>query len=116
MILKTELNGRNTAKAINTFAILTLCYTFGIIKWTVMDLDRLQRIIRTILTRYGAHHLHTNSERVIISRKEGGREIIGIKNLNNRQIINLRDYFHSKQNIPLYQMTATIEKDIYLLI
>jgi D-mannonate dehydratase len=42
-ILKTELNGRNTIKAINTFAIPILCYTFGIIKWTVTDLDRLQR-------------------------------------------------------------------------
>jgi hypothetical protein len=53
MILKTELNARNTTKAINTFAIPILCYTFGIIKWTVMDLDRLQGIIRTTLTKYG---------------------------------------------------------------
>jgi hypothetical protein len=28
MIVKTELNGRNTIKAINTFAIPILCYTF----------------------------------------------------------------------------------------
>jgi hypothetical protein len=103
MILKTELNGRNTTKAINTFAVLILCYTFGIIKWPGTDLDRLQRIVRNTLTKYGAHHPHANSERMVIPRKEGGRGIIDIKNLHNRQIINLRDYFHSKQNVPLYQ-------------
>jgi hypothetical protein len=110
MILKTELNGRNTTKGINTFAILILCYTFGIIKWTVTDLDRLQTIITTALTKYRVHHLHANSERMVILRKGGGRGIIDIKNLHNRQIINLRDYFHSKQNIPLYKTTATTDK------
>jgi hypothetical protein len=114
MILKTELNARNTTKAINTFAIPILCYTFGITKWTVTDLDRLQGIIRTTLTKYGTHHPHANSERMVIPRKEGGTGIIDIRNLHNRQIINLRDHFHSKQNIPLYQIIATIDKDILI--
>jgi hypothetical protein len=40
-ILKTELNGKNTTKAINTFAIPVLTYTFGIIKWSETELNNL---------------------------------------------------------------------------
>jgi glucuronate isomerase len=41
-ILKTELNGKNTTKAINIFAITVLTYSFGIIKWSETDLNNLQ--------------------------------------------------------------------------
>jgi hypothetical protein len=47
---------------------------------------------------------------VVIPRKEGGTGIIDTKNLHNRQIIKIGDYFHCKQNIPLYQIIATIGK------
>jgi hypothetical protein len=42
-ILKTKLNGKNTIKAINTYAIPVLTFSFGIVKWTPTDLENLQK-------------------------------------------------------------------------
>ena len=55
-ILKTKLNGKNTIKAINTYATPVLTFSFGIVKWTPTDLENLQTKIRTLLTRYRFRH------------------------------------------------------------
>jgi hypothetical protein len=88
-LLKTELNGKNIIKAINTFATPVLMYSYGIIKWTETDLESLQRKIRTILTKYGAQHPNANAKRMTLSRCEDGRGILDVQNLHNKQIINL---------------------------
>ena len=36
------MNGKNTIKAINTYATPVLIYGFGIVKWTPTDLENLQ--------------------------------------------------------------------------
>ena len=41
-ILMTKLNGKNTIKAINTYATPALTFSFGIVKWTPTDLENLQ--------------------------------------------------------------------------
>jgi hypothetical protein len=40
-ILKTKLNGKNTFKAINTYAIPVETFSFGIVKWTPTDIEDL---------------------------------------------------------------------------
>jgi len=45
-ILQSKLNGHNQVTAINGFAIPIVCYTAGIIHWTIndcLDLDRMTR-------------------------------------------------------------------------
>jgi hypothetical protein len=49
-ILKTKLNGKNTIKAINTYAIPVLTFSFGIAKWTPTDLENLQIRTTALLT------------------------------------------------------------------
>jgi hypothetical protein len=51
-ILKTKLNGKNMFKAMNTYAIAVLTFSFGIVKWTPADLENLQIKTRVLLTRY----------------------------------------------------------------
>ena len=41
-VLKTKLNGKNTTKAINTYATAVLTFKFRIVKWTPTDLQNLQ--------------------------------------------------------------------------
>jgi len=41
-ILKTKLNGKNTIKAINTYATPVPTFSFGIVKWTPTDLENFQ--------------------------------------------------------------------------
>jgi hypothetical protein len=95
-ILKTELHGRNKVKAINTFAIPILLYTFGIIKWTSTDLNELNRLVRTLLTKHRLHHPKSSTERVILPTYEGGLGIFDTVQLHYKQIADLRQYFYSK--------------------
>jgi len=101
-ILKTELNGKNTTIAINTFANPVLTYTFRIIKWGETDLNNLQHALRTTLTKHGAHHPTANAERITLPRKDGGRGIIDNKNLHNKQIMALRKYFYQSNKTTLH--------------
>jgi hypothetical protein len=109
-LLKTELKGKNISKAINTFAIPDLMYSYGIIKWSNTDLESLQRKIRTILTKYGDYHPNANAERMTLPRCEGGRGISDVKNLHNKQIINLRNYFYQRRETALYQVIIKADK------
>nr|CAH7762385.1 unnamed protein product [Callosobruchus chinensis] len=54
-LLKTKLNSRDLTKAINTFAIPVLTYSFGIIKWSHTDIENIHILIRTELTK---HHIN----------------------------------------------------------
>jgi hypothetical protein len=102
-ILNTHLNARNTIKAINTFAIPILTYSFGIINWTKTDLLRHERTIRTLLTQYRKHHPRSCIQRLTLPKHEGGRGLIDLQNLHNKQIGNLRSYFiNQKDRSPLH--------------
>ncbi|XP_041973432.1 uncharacterized protein LOC121729112 [Aricia agestis] len=50
-IMKSKLYSRNTVKAINTFAIPILTYSFGVINWNKTDLINIQRNINTTMTK-----------------------------------------------------------------
>ena len=63
-ILKPKLNGKNTIKAINTYATPVLNFTFGIVNWTPTDSENLQTKMRTLLTRYRFHHPRAAKERL----------------------------------------------------
>ncbi|XP_023311019.1 uncharacterized protein LOC111691848 [Anoplophora glabripennis] len=95
-ILRTELWAKNKFKAINSFAIPVLTYSFGIIKWTNTELQDLDRRIRTALTKHRVHHPRSEIERLYIPRSKGGRGLTSITNLHYRQIKHLREYFYMK--------------------
>ena len=72
-ILKAEINARNTANAITTYAMPILRYGFGILKWTQGELRTIDTKTRKTLTKYGFHHPKSNVHRLYLSRKCGGR-------------------------------------------
>jgi hypothetical protein len=92
-ILKTKLNGKNTIKAINTYAIPVLTSSFGIVKWTPTDLENLQIRTRTLLTRCRIHHPHAAKEGLTLPRHAGGRGMADITRLRDKQVKLLQTYF-----------------------
>lgn len=110
LLVKSSLNAKNTIKAINTYAVPVLTYSFGIIKWTNTDLEELNRLNRTKLTEQRKHHPNACTERITLSRKEGGRGLIDLLILHNKQIKNLRQYFQTK-NTPLHQAITEADKE-----
>ncbi|KAJ8951564.1 hypothetical protein NQ318_020440 [Aromia moschata] len=89
-LLNTLLSGGNVIKAINSWAVPMLTYSFGIVKWSVTDLDELDRLTRRLLTKF--KHLHTNSSviRLYLPRRRGGRGLLNIKNQCLNQEASLR--------------------------
>ena len=98
-ILRTQLNFSNKIRAINTYAIPVLTYSFGLIKWSLTDLEELERIIRVSLTEHRMRHPKAAVERVSLPTELGGMGILHLKNLYTSQIASLRHYFHSKSQI-----------------
>lgn len=109
-ILKTYLNSKHTFRAINTYAVPILTYTFGIIHWTETDLQAVERLTRTTLTKHRKHHPHSAIERLTLPRKLGGRGLTDITNLHHKITHKLREYFYSKQNISLLH-SAIVKSD-----
>ena len=98
LVCKSGLSGVAIIKAINTFAIPVLTYSFGIVKWSYTDLKTMQRKIRTVLTRHCYHHPKAAVERTVLPRHEGGRGITDITNLHDCQVMKMRRYFHEKKD------------------
>jgi hypothetical protein len=109
-ILNTKLNGKNTIKAINTYAIPVLTFSFGIVKWTPTDLENFQTKARTLLTRYRFHHPRAAKERLTLPRQMGGRGMTDITTLHDKQVKLLQTYFLNKRaTSPLY--AAVVKAD-----
>ena len=90
--------------------ILTF-HSFGVIKWSDTNLDELNRITRTSLTKYRKHHPKSCVERLYLPRDSGGRGLIDLKSLHNKQIYSLNKYFHSKTSSTLHKAILKIDKN-----
>ena len=69
LIVRSELNGRNKIEAINSLAIPTVQYSFGIIDWKYSELKKLDSNTRKILTMYEMLHPKSDVDRIYIPRK-----------------------------------------------
>lgn len=95
-ILKTGLNAKNYIKAINTYAVPVLSYSFGILSWSNTNAEGLQRKVRVLMTKARKHHPKSAIERVTLPREMGGRGLIDINNQRMKQTQGLRNYFFGK--------------------
>jgi hypothetical protein len=102
--MKSQLYSKNLIKAINTYAIPILTYSFGIINWKKTDLKNIQRMINTTMTKHRKHHPRACVQRQTLQRHEGGSGLIDVYNLQNKQIQTLRAYFlHKSQSSILHR-------------
>ncbi|CAH2107788.1 unnamed protein product [Euphydryas editha] len=95
-LCKTQLTGKHLIKSLNTYAIPILTYSFGIIKWTKTDIEQIERTIRTTLTKHNNLHPKSAIERLTIKREYGGRGLIDLNHLCQKQVRNLKAFFHLK--------------------
>ena len=76
LIMKSKLHGRHKIKAINTWAVSLLRYGAGIIEWTKEDLQKMDRKTRKVMTMNKEFHPKSDTARLYVSRKKGGRGLI----------------------------------------
>lgn len=111
-LLRSKLSAKNMAKAINTYAVSALSYSFGIIKWTNTDLEDLNIKTRNEFRKQRAHHPKSSCCRFHLPRKYGGRGIPDLKVRHHRQLENLRKYFQGKaENSTLHLAIIRAERN-----
>ncbi|KAL0851472.1 hypothetical protein ABMA28_007269 [Loxostege sticticalis] len=98
LICRKHLNSKNLFKALNTYAIPVLTYSFAVIKWTNTDITNLQIKTRTTLTKNKYLHPKSAIERMTIKREKGGRGLIDLKTLWQGQISSMRNFFYKIDN------------------
>ena len=76
LIVKSKLNGNNTAKAINVWAISLLRYGAGLLKWTREEFEWMDRKTRKLMTMYKTLHQKSDVARLYVPRRKGGRGLI----------------------------------------
>ncbi|KAL1446181.1 hypothetical protein WDU94_006595 [Cyamophila willieti] len=96
-VLKTKLNSINLFKAINGWAVASLSYTYGLLKWSQTDLEALDRQTRTLMTKYRIHHPRACVERLYLPRRYGGRGLLNIQKLHNSQVMKIKTYFNKSE-------------------
>lgn len=92
-LLNSKLNAKNLITAINSWAVPSLIYTFGILKWSETDLDNLDRLTRRLLTKFRCLHPNSSIDRLYLARKMGGRGLLMLKNMCRMQEFKMKQYF-----------------------
>ena len=97
VILKSNLNSKNTISAINSRAISIVKYSAGILGWTVSEIKELDRKTRKMLTLHNMFHKKSDVDRLYISRQEGGRGLISIEDCVLMERNNLFHYVNESR-------------------
>lgn len=75
-VLKTYLNAKNKMSAIISIAVPVIQYSFGIIKWTLSEIRKMDRQTRKLLTMHGTLHPRADIDRSHIHLKKRRRQRI----------------------------------------
>lgn len=95
-ILKSDLGSRNKLTAIGTMAIPVLEYSFGIVDWTIDNIQELDRKTRKLLNMHGMIHPRADIDRLYIPRKNGGRGLRQLEAAYNVAIYRTAHYLNIK--------------------
>ena len=112
---KSKLNGGNIISAINSRAVSIVRYGAGIISWTKMELEELDRRTRKLMTMYGAHHPKANVGRMYLQRCEGGRGLLGLEDCVQVEVHSLEKYLSTSKEKILKEVSRSriIENNKY---
>ena len=96
-VLKSKLNGGNLVCGVNTRAVSLLRYSAAFASWRKSELQAIDRKTRKLFTIYGALRPKSDVDRLYISRKEGERGLISIKDCVELAIRGLEVYVHESE-------------------
>ena len=84
-VLKSQLHGKFSIQAINTWAVPLVRYEAGILNWTAQELKALDTKTRKLMRINGAHHPQGDVDRLYVSRQLGGRGLQSIEEVVRRE-------------------------------
>jgi len=95
--IKDKVEWKEHSKSYEHLCNPSTNFCFGIVKLTPTDLENFQTKMRLLLMRYRFHHLHAAKERLTLPQQMGGRGLIDITWLHDKQVKLLQTYFLNKQ-------------------
>ena len=100
LLARSKLYGGNAIKGINSWAVLVIRYTAGIIDWTAKELKTIDIRTRKIMTMAGMFHQKGDVDRLYLMRKDGGRGMISKEDCVRMEEKNLAQYImRSKERL-----------------
>ena len=91
-VLKSKLNGGNSIRAVNSWAVPVIRYSAGIVDWTQAELENLDRKTRKLMTANHAQHPQSDVDRLHLPRQIGGRGLLQVKQTVEEEKRALNDY------------------------
>ena len=91
-IWNSEPTGNNKVNAHNSFAVLVLTPTIGILNWTKKEISDLNIMTRKIMNMTGAFHMAGDVDRLYVERKKGGRELRSIEDMYEMRTVGLKKH------------------------
>ena len=70
LVMKSQLNGKNKIKAVNTWAVSLMRYGAGTINWNKEELQEIDRKSRKIMTMNKELHPRSDVARIYVPRKK----------------------------------------------
>ena len=96
-VLKSNLNGGNLVRGVNTCTVSLLRYSAAFVSWRKSKLQAIYRKTRKLFTIYRALHPKSDVDRLYIPRKKGGRDLISIEDCVELVIRGLEVYVHGSE-------------------
>ena len=94
--MKSKLNGGNSIRAINSWAVPVIRYTAGIMDWTQAELEDLDRKTRKFMTANLTLHPQSDVDRLYLPRQTGGQRTAPSKTDCGRRKASIQ-WLHQKQ-------------------
>ena len=85
VIWSSSLSAAAKVRAHNSWSVGVLQYTMPLIGWFQRELQQLDIKTRALLTRCGAHCPNASKDRLYLPRGEGGRGLLGVELLWERE-------------------------------
>ena len=111
LVLNTELYALAKATAINAWVIPIVTYSFGVLRWSQTDLEQMDRLIRTSLTKKRLHHPKSSMSRLYLPRKSGGRGLKNLQESHAKEVGKLHSYLKTVTH-PLHQAIVSLDHNI----
>ena len=92
----SELYSNNKITARNTFAIPVLALTIGILIWTKKEIQHLDVETKKIITYTGSLHKRSDTSRVFVPRKQGGRGLTSVEDMFISRVIALEKHIQQE--------------------
>ena len=86
----------------NAFAVPVLIPTFGILDWTIQEIEQIDTQTRKIFCMTGNCHRNSDVDRLYLQRKRGGRGLKSVPIAYESRVISIRQHLRTRTNKNCY--------------